>query len=316
MRTVSNRQKISSRHLRAAVALAEEGNFSRAAIRVHTGQSALTKQIGFLEEYLGFELFSRQNREVTPTLAGEVFVEQARLSLEYQDRAIQMARAANAGIEHVIRIGKSPYTDPYFLSQLHSLRLPLFPNLKVLTTTKLAPELAHEVIAGSVDLAFLTGIPMTARLSSVLVGDQPFFVAMLEEDPLALHYEIECLDLELNSCILFERHVHPYLYDTLIRVAKPASHPGQSLHHMMTAEEGSNLIRRGLGIAVLTQAGAWRIAKNGITMRPLNCEVRLQTRLTCRSDTRSPVVGAFHRALIKRLRVSNDGQKPVMLQAS
>ena len=251
MRTVSNRRKISSRHLRAAVALAEEGNFSRAAIRVHTGQSALTKQISFLEEYLGFELFSRQNREVTPTLAGETFVEQARLSLEYQDRAIQMARAANEGMEHVIRVGKSPYTDPYFLSQLHSLRLPLFPNLRVLTTTNLAPELAHEVTTGSVDLAFLTGIPTTARLSSVLVGDQPFFIAMLEEDPLAFQYEVQCLDLELNSCILFERHVHPYLYDTLIRVAKPASHTGLSLHHMMTAEEGANLIRRGLGIAVL-----------------------------------------------------------------
>ena len=301
MRTVSNRQKVSSRHLRAAVALAEEGNFSRAAIKLHTGQSALTKQISFLEEYLGFELFARHNREVTPTLAGEVFVEQARLSLEYQDRAIQLARAANEGMEHIIRIGKSPYTDPYFLSQLHSIRLPLFPNLRVLTTTKLAPELAHELITGSLDLAFLTGIPMTARLSSILVGDQPFFVAMLEEDPLALKYEIQCTDLEVNSCILFERHVHPYLYDMLVRVAKPASQPGRSLHHMMTAEEGSNLIHRGLGIAILTQAGAWRIAKNGITMRPLNCEVRLETRLTSRSDTHLPVVASFHRAFIKRL---------------
>ena len=304
MRKVSTRRGITSRHLGAAVALAEVSSFSQAAIRLHTGQSALTKQIGFLEHCLGFELFSRGNREVIPTAAGRAFVEQARLSLEYQQRAIQMARAANEGVEHMIHVGKSPYTDPYFLSQLHSLRLSKYPDLRVQTTTRLAPELAHEVITGSLDLAFLTGMPMSERLSSIAVGDQPFFVAMLEENPLALQSEVECGDLERSSCILFERHVHPYLYDTLTRVAKPASQPGKSLYHMMTAEEGSNLIRRGLGVVVLTQAGAWRISKNGITMRPLNCEVRLETRLTCRSDTRSPVINAFYKAFVKSVGAS------------
>ena len=300
MRKSSKRDKISTRHMRAAVALAEEGSFSRAAIKAHTGQSALTKQISFLERYFGFSLFARLSRQVVTTAEGEAFVEQARISLQYQDRAIEMARVAHQGVEHVLRIGKSPYTDPYFLSILYSLRLPSFPKLRVDTTTKLAPELAQEVTAGFLDMALLTGVPMTARLTSITVGNQPFYVAMLEDDPLARQFEIQCVDLERNSCILFERHVNPYLYDTLIRVAKPASRSGQSLHHMMTAEEGSNLIRQGFGVAVLTQAGAWRISKNGITMRPLNCEVRLETRFTCRSDTSSPLVSAYLRAFVTR----------------
>ncbi len=310
MRKTPDRQKISTRHLRAAVALAEVGSFSAAAIKIHTGQSALTKQIGFLENFLGFELFSRASREIIPTVVGEVFVEQARLSLEYQDTAIEMARAAHQGAEYVIHVGKSPYTDPYFLTHLHSLRLPMFPKLKVQTSTKLAPELVHDLLAGSLDLAFLTGVPATARLSSILVGEQPFFVAMLEDDLLAKQYEIECFDLEHNSCILFERHVHPHLYDALIRVARPASQPGRSLHHVMTAEEGSNLVRRGLGIAILTQSGAWRIAKNGITIRPLKCGVTLETRLTCRSDTQSPVVSAFNRGFVRRLGEVHRGHLP------
>ncbi len=292
---------IATKHLRAAVALAEERSFSRAALKLRIGQSALTKQISYLEKHLGFELFSRVNREVIPTTAGETFVEQARLSLEYQDRAIQMSRAANEGMEHVLRVGKSPYTDPFFLTSLLSLRLPLFPNLKVEVTSRLAPDLAHDVLDGSLDLAFLTGIPTTPRLSSVAVGDQPFFIAMLEDDPLALREEIGCADLENTSCILFERHVHPYLYDALVREAKPASSFGRSLHHMMTAEEGANLIRSGLGVAVLTQSGAWRIAKNGITMRPLNCQVRLETRLACRSDSGARIISEFFRAFVRRL---------------
>ena len=261
---------VTTKHLRAAVALAEEANFSRAAHKLHVGQSVLSKQIAFLEKYLGYDLFLRLDREVVPTTAGEVFVEQARLSLEYQERAIRLSRAANEGAEHTLRVGKSPYTDPFLLTNLLSLRLPLFPNLRIEVTSKLAPDLAHDVLTGSLDFAFLTGIPTTSRMTSVMVGNQPFFVAMLEDDPLALRKEIGCIDLEESSCILFERHVQPFLYDSLVRAAMPASRPGRSLHHMMTAEEGANLIRRGLGIAVLTQAGAWRIAKNGITMRPLN----------------------------------------------
>ena len=304
-------RKLSTRHMRAAVALAEERNFSRAAIKLRIGQSALTKQIGFLERYLGFALFSRQNRHVIPTEAGEAFVEQARLSLEYHDRAIQMSRAANKGVEHVLRIGKSPYTDPYFLTLLHAVRLPLFANLTVQTTTKLAPELSHDLEVGSVDLAFLTGIPMTPRLSSIAVGEQPFFVAMLETDALAQKSQIESSDLASTSCILFERHVHPYLYDSLVEAVRPASDTGLSLHHMMTAEEGSNLIRRGLGVAVLTQLGAWRIAKNGITMRPLSGKIRLETRLTSRSDNRSPLVSNFLRAFVKLLE-GRDNDRPAL----
>ena len=292
---------VTTKHLRAAVALAEEANFSRAALRLHIGQSALTKQIAYLEKNLGYDLFLRLDREVVPTAAGEVFVEQARLSLEYQERAIQLSRAANEGAEHTLRVGKSPYTDPFLLTNLLSLRLPLFPNLRIEVTSKLAPDLAHDILTGALDFAFLTGVPTTPRITSVVVSDQSFFVAMLEDDPLALCKEIRCIDLEESSCILFEPHVQPFLYESLIRVAKPASKPGCSLHHMMTAEEGANLIQRGLGIAVLTQSGAWRIAKNGITMRPLVCELRLETRLACRSDNRTRVIGEFLRAFVKRL---------------
>ena len=44
------------RPLRAAVAFAEERNFSRAAARVRIGQSGLTKQVEALERHLGHGL--------------------------------------------------------------------------------------------------------------------------------------------------------------------------------------------------------------------------------------------------------------------
>lgn len=133
---------------------------------------------------------------------------------------------------------------------------------------------------------------------------------MLEDDELALSGEINEHQLETSSCILFERHVHPYLCDLMLRATKPAAKPGNSLHHVMTAEEASHLVLRGLGIAILTQAGAWRIARNGIAIRPLNVDgIRLETRLACRSDSRARVVGEFLRSFVRRLQQQSSGNQ-------
>jgi DNA-binding transcriptional LysR family regulator len=66
------------RLLQAAIALAEDLNFSRAAERLHLTQPALSKQIFELEAQLGFQLFERNHQIVDLTAAGRAFVEEAR----------------------------------------------------------------------------------------------------------------------------------------------------------------------------------------------------------------------------------------------
>jgi DNA-binding transcriptional LysR family regulator len=294
---------IDTKWLRAAVVLADELNFCRAAQKLNIGQSTLTKRIIALEHTLGHALFNRDSRRVSLTPAGEKFIPEARLALVHTERAIQLAREASRDYEITLHIGKSPYTDPYLLSNLLSFRLPLFPNLKIKLCSKFTADLSHDLLNGTLDMAFLTGMPESPRISSAPVSNQPFFVAMLEDDDLALSAEVNHNQLADLSCILFERHVHPTLYDALCKAAKPATKPGTSIHHVMTAEDASQFVLRGLGVAVLTQAGAWRIARNGITIRPLCVDgLRLETRLACRSDNQGRVVSEFLRGFVRRLK--------------
>ena len=236
------------------------------------------------------------------TSSGEIFVAEAKLALQHLDRAINLSRASSERAGLTVHIGKSPYTDPYLITRLLSLRLPLFPNLQIQFSSRLSSELIHDVLEGALDLAFLTGVPDTPRLSGALVADQTFWVAMPEDDPLAEELEIVPQHLRERSCVLFERHVQPSLYESFLQIVKPSSSPGCTLHHVMTAEDASQLIVRGFGVAVLNQTGAWRMVSSGITIRPLKLdELRLQTQLVARSDNESKIISDLVRSLVKAL---------------
>lgn len=75
------------------VAVAEERNFSRAAIRCNIAQSALSRRIQKVEEILGIKLFERRTRFVRVTLAGKLFVREARRTLEQSRRTVSLVQS-------------------------------------------------------------------------------------------------------------------------------------------------------------------------------------------------------------------------------
>ncbi|HEX8856905.1 MAG TPA: LysR family transcriptional regulator, partial [Thermoleophilaceae bacterium] len=85
------------RHLRYFVAVADELNFSRAAVRLHMAQPPLSAAIRQLERELGVELFTRTSREVRLTDAGRAFLDGARRTLAEADRAVDDAKRTGAG---------------------------------------------------------------------------------------------------------------------------------------------------------------------------------------------------------------------------
>ncbi|GHC44019.1 transcriptional regulator CynR [Streptomyces cinnamoneus] len=106
------------RHLRYLLAVAEHGNFTRAAEDLHISQPTLSQQIKQLERTLGVQLLDRTGRTVRLTDAGAVYTDHAR-------RALRDLAAAERAVHDVqdlshghLRLGVTPTFTAYLVGPL------------------------------------------------------------------------------------------------------------------------------------------------------------------------------------------------------
>jgi DNA-binding transcriptional LysR family regulator len=293
---------IEIRHMQAAVAVADELNFSRAANRVGVTQPALSKQIAELEEHVGCSLFIRSSQNVEVTAAGAAFVEHARVALLSLERAVHSARAAALGSDTILMIGQSPNIDPYITSTMHSVRLPLFPNLELRFSSHYSSDALKLLRSGEIDLAVVIGIHEDASVSAMKISEEPFYVALPSSDPLSAKKELRVGDLADRRLALFERQVNPPVHDRFQKVLADDHVIPAEIQYFIQPEEAANLLLQRDSLALLLRMGAWRISDGSITIRPLRDErLLLRTYLAARSDDKSRLVSKFVQATVKRL---------------
>jgi len=289
-------------HLRAAIAVAEERSITRAALRLRMSQANLTKQIQELEEYVGVTLFVRNNKGAMPTEACLVFLEECNLTLLHLERAIHRSRAAAQGAEAILNFGCSPYSDPYLVSTILSVRLPNYPTLRVIASSAFSEELCRQVMTGQLDVALVAlGLP-DSRLNYLQVTAHPFYVVFSEQDALARKKAVSLKDCDERIWILFGRQVHPTLYDQMTGRANEFGVKPREIHHVTSAEQAAYLVHDRRAVAFLTHVGAWRISRNGLTMRPLiEGDLILKTAVVTRAEDASRLTSQFVRSAITKI---------------
>ena len=295
--------QIELHHLRGAVAIADELSFSRAASRLEITQPALTKQIQILESILGVILFARNNQRVEITEPGKIFVENAGTSLLNLDRAIFLTRAAAKGAESVLTFGSSPYVDPYLIATILSLRLPLFPTFHVHAYSNLSPQLTSQVMTGELDVGLIAaGVP-NGQLNSIEVSNQPLYALFNKDEQAGRKCAVRLADFDDQVWVLFGRHIHPVLYDTILSRSSMLGVRPREIQHVTSAEEAARFVAQDHAVAFLTRTGAWRVAHHGLSMRPLtDDELRVRTVLITRGDNNSRLLSDFVRSAMTKLK--------------
>jgi DNA-binding transcriptional LysR family regulator len=155
------------------VAVAEERHFTRAAMRCHIAQSALSTSIRTLERQLGTELFNRTTRRVELNEAGLALLPEARRVLAAADSARDAVDECLGRVRGMLTIGRvwDDITSP--LAEYHAA----YPDVQVTLKQGLSAALIEDVRSGIVDVAFAglhpRGLPRGVRTvtrTSVPIG--------------------------------------------------------------------------------------------------------------------------------------------------
>lgn len=131
--------------------IANLGTFERAALKLNTTQSAVSKRIQELEMAVGAELFDRSQRGARLTEKGEYLIGIAEEMLELQNR-IHALRDGAAPPVRKIRFGVTELIAMTWLPRMVTLLREQFPNVMLEPEVDMSRNLYERLLDNSLDL--------------------------------------------------------------------------------------------------------------------------------------------------------------------
>lgn len=192
------------RDLEYLVAVADHRHFRKAAEACFVSQPTLSGQLKKLEESLGVQLFERNNRSVLITPLGEEIAERARAILESAADLKDYARVRAQPMSGVVRTGLIFTLAPYLLPHIMQPIRAAYPDLKLQLIENQTHVLVEMLREGKLDLAILALPIEEDGLEECPLFDEPFFLAVNPDHPLADRSVVSSVDLDDQSVMLLE----------------------------------------------------------------------------------------------------------------
>jgi DNA-binding transcriptional LysR family regulator len=284
------------RHLRYFVVVGEEQHYGRASRRLRVAQPALSRQIQDLEEEVGFKLFDRLPRGVKLSVAGKLFLEDARRILQAVSEATARAAHVARGQSGTLRVGFTenaswhgvvPDSFRLFREQQPDAELQLQPAASL--------EQLDAIRSGRLDAGFANFMPKAdPELDQLAVAVHHLELAVPKRHPLAKLKKLSLRDLMDASFIWFPRRASPALYDRLMHECYRGG-----LKSPRIVQEGLNeatilsLVSTGLGVGWVLGSARWRCPETVAILPVVDLNVPLRLTLAWRRDNTSPLLARF-----------------------
>ncbi|MGW1714627.1 LysR substrate-binding domain-containing protein [Streptomyces sp. NPDC002156] len=297
-------EPVELRWLETYVTVAEELHFARAADRLHLAPSALSAQVRALESHLGVRLIDR-GRRTRPALtgAGQLFLEEARLTLAQAARAEAVGRRAGRGeLGHaeIAYVASAAFSG--VLTDVLTRCAALDTHLTVQVRELETPAQLEALSCGDVDVGFLRWRPeYPAGITATCLLTEDVVLALPDGAPLAAYETVPAAELR------HERFVAPHFdeeygcRDQILEVAERGGFSPQYAPPVRDFIAALTLVGGGLAVALVPDS-LRRVRIPGVAYRPL-ADVPLTTRLVgaYRRGETSPAV----RGVIRRLRATS-----------
>ena len=192
------------RQLRTFAAVAELRHFARAASLCNLSQPAVSHQIALLEEEFGAKLLNRAARRVSLTVAGEVFLEEARRILGAVDRAHERMQEVARGAVGRIRLGATPTPGLYLLPPLLAHYRSEHESYDLRFEIGLIHAIAERVARNDLDMAIVAGVLPSGELQARSLSQDELVIIAPPNSPLTRARALKPNQLDAETWLLRE----------------------------------------------------------------------------------------------------------------
>ncbi|MFZ5497382.1 MAG: LysR family transcriptional regulator [Verrucomicrobiota bacterium] len=257
--------------LRYFLAVAETGNFTKAAGRVFVSQPSLSQQILNLEEELGQKLFHRMGRKAVLTEPGLKLLESARRILSDVDQTLQELKESS-GLSPKVTVGAIPSVAPFFfpavMAHCRANEIPL----TIQTHEDFRRPLAEAVLEGHLDWAVISLPFNEPRLHFEKLYSEPLWVALSANHRLAQVEHLTFASLRDETFILMgEASTLALQIQRFCGDHDFEPHIGHRCGQLATAK---TLTAMGLGITVLPRSARSATDPAGLIFRKFSGPVQ------------------------------------------
>src|ERR1700735_3474250 len=188
--------------LRYVCAIADTGNFSRAAERCQIAQPSLSQQVLKLEEELGTKLFDRLGRSIRLTEAGRAFIPRARAILDQMEAARSSAADQNTDLRGSVAVGVIPTVAPYLMPSYAAGFAKRYPDAKLRIVEETTSVLVEGLRDLSIDVAILA-LPLRHKdLELFPIRTEPLFAVLKRDHQNASAKSLTLKDLRGESFVM------------------------------------------------------------------------------------------------------------------
>lgn len=259
---------LSTRQLRAFLALAELRNFTRAAVQCHLSQPAFSALIKALEDDVGVRLFDRDTRSVQLTPEGRQFETAARRLLAQAQQSLQDLSDHVHRRKGRVHVAALPSLAAGWLPSVFAQFRAQWPGVELALSDVLSDPCIDLVRSGEADFALASGVP-GPDASGALVAERlcldRFHLVCPRGHPLMHESRLGLRKLARYPFI----HMHR---SSSVRQALDAALHPQRMNTVLEVEQLATvmgMVQAGLGISVVPTLTLYQFQAEGIATRPL-----------------------------------------------
>ena len=235
--------------LQAFRAVAELGNFRRAAEAVHISQPAFSRRIEKLEDALGVRLLDRTTRRVTLTAVGRDFAKKVQGLLDDLDSTLLGIRGVAATRMGLVTLACVPSTVYYTVSRVVQGFRADYPRIRVKVMDAGANDVLAAVVRGEADFGLNFIGSQEPGLDFLPLAEDRFVLACRRDHPLARRRRVAWAELATHDLVAVSQSSGNRLLIDQALAAQNLQLPSVCEAQHVTGQLG--LVEAGLGVAAV-----------------------------------------------------------------